>query len=107
MGEDMLGLMSYCFYGDENQGGKLNFGGDAIVSGDRTISANMFRKKRIPICITLNLDAVSVGKTRIETLGIFLVVTMHFQGGADLVLGNYNTSEQTPSMKIAEEKRNS
>ncbi|CAG7889368.1 unnamed protein product [Brassica rapa] len=146
MGEDMLGLMSYCFSGEGTS--KLNFGSNAIVSGDGTVAANMFRKKANPNMYYLNLDAVSVGETRIETLGtpfqaldgnmiidsgttytylpesycdkvrtavekvvkadqgastdnmlcyktnnmdIFPVITMHFQGGADLVLDKYNT----------------
>ncbi|CAG7881785.1 unnamed protein product [Brassica rapa] len=146
MGDDMLGLMSYCFSGEGTS--KLNFGGNAIVSGDGTISANMFKKEEDPNQYYLNLDAISVGKTRIETLGtpfhasngnmiidsgttytflrktyynkvrkavenivkadqedsgdnwlcyktnnmdIFPVITMHFQGGADLVLDKYNT----------------
>ncbi|KAL0712199.1 hypothetical protein Bca4012_019177 [Brassica carinata] len=147
MGEDMLGLMSYCFSGEGTS--KLNFGSNAIVSGDGTVSANMFKKEEDPNMYYLNLDAVSVGKTRIETLGtpfhalngnmiidsgttytflrktyydkvrkavenivkadreasprnnrlcyktnnmdIFPVITMHFQGGADLVLDKYNT----------------
>ncbi|KAF8112953.1 hypothetical protein N665_0058s0052 [Sinapis alba] len=149
MGEDMLGLMSYCFAGEGT--GKLNFGSNAIVSGSGTVAANMFRKKEDPYMYYLNLDAISVDKTRIETLGtpfhaldgnmiidsgttytylpdsycnkvrtavenvvkeadqeavygrdnrlcyktnnmdIFPVITMHFQGGADLVLDKYNT----------------
>ncbi|CAH8304342.1 unnamed protein product [Eruca vesicaria subsp. sativa] len=67
MGEDMLGLMSYCFSGKGTS--KLNFGSNAIVSGDGTVSANLFRKLEHPNNYYLNLDAVSVGKTRIETLG--------------------------------------
>ncbi|KAF3529343.1 hypothetical protein DY000_02041678 [Brassica cretica] len=67
MGEDMLGLMSYCFSGEGTS--KLNFGSNAIVSGDGTVAANMFRKKEDPNMYYLNLDAVSVGETRIETLG--------------------------------------
>ncbi|CAH8304330.1 unnamed protein product [Eruca vesicaria subsp. sativa] len=147
MGEDMLGLMSYCF--SRKGTSKLNFGSNAIVSGNGTVSANLFRKKEPPNMYYLNLDAVSVGKTRVETLGtqfhatngniiidsgttytylpesycnkvrtevenvvkaereasspdnmlcyktsnmdFFPVITMHFQGGADLVLDKYNT----------------
>ncbi|CAH8352297.1 unnamed protein product [Eruca vesicaria subsp. sativa] len=146
MGEDMLGLMSYCF--SRKRTSKLNFGSNAIVSGDGTVVANMYRKKEAPDYYFLNLDAVSVGKTRIKTLGtpfhaskgniiidsgttvtylpesyckkvrmavekvvkaervassekdlcyktnnmdLFPVITMHFQGGADLVMDKYNT----------------
>ncbi|KAG2331249.1 hypothetical protein Bca52824_002429 [Brassica carinata] len=59
--------MSYCFSGEGTS--KLNFGSNAIVSGDGTVSANMFKKEEDPNMYYLNLDAVSVGKTRIETLG--------------------------------------
>ncbi|CAH8361371.1 unnamed protein product [Eruca vesicaria subsp. sativa] len=147
MGEDMLGHMSYCFSGERGTS-KLNFGSNAIVSGDGTVAANMSRKKEESYMYYLNLDAVSVGKTRVETLGtpfhatnenilidsgttytyfpesycnkvktavenvvkaervaapdnmlcyrttnmdLFPVITMHFQGGADLVLDKYNT----------------
>ncbi|KAG7568332.1 Peptidase family A1 domain [Arabidopsis thaliana x Arabidopsis arenosa] len=146
------GLMSYCF---SSQGtSKINFGTNAVVAGDGTVAADMFIKKDQPFYY-LNLDAVSVGDKRIETLGtpfhaqdgnifidsgttytylptsycnlvreavaasvvaanqvpdpsgenllcynwatmeIFPVITLHFAGGADLVLDKYNMYVET------------
>ncbi|KAJ0234101.1 hypothetical protein HA466_0276430 [Hirschfeldia incana] len=148
MDKHMLHAISYCF-SPEGRTSKINFGSNAIVSGEGTVSATMFIKKEKPALYYLNLDAVSVEKTRIETLGtpfhavdgniiidsgatltylpanycslvreavekvvtaervtyqnddslcyktdtmdIFPVITMHFSGGADLVLGKNNT----------------
>lgn len=67
MGEDSLGLLSYCLAGKGTS--KINFGGNAIVAGDGTVSANMFLKTEEPGLFYLNLDAVSVGENRVETLG--------------------------------------
>ncbi|CAA7039607.1 unnamed protein product [Microthlaspi erraticum] len=146
MGERFLCLLSYCFSGKGTS--KLNFGSNAIVAGDGTVAANMFIKTEKQGLYYLNLEAVSVGDNRIETLGtpfhalegnmvidsgttftylpgsywelvkeavdsavitdrvdfmgdklcynsdsidIFPVITMHFSGGADLVLDKYNT----------------
>ncbi|CAA7050636.1 unnamed protein product [Microthlaspi erraticum] len=147
MGENFLGLLSYCFSGQGTS--KINFGTNALVSGDGTVSANMFIKTEKQGFYYLNLEAVSVGDNRIETLGtpfhaldgnmvidsgttftympesycgevkeavesvvkaergaspsdnllcynsdtldVFPVITMHFSGGADLVLDKYNT----------------
>ena len=146
MGKDMLGAFSYCFSPEGTS--KISFGSNAIVSGDGTVSTPMFTKTEKPGFYYLNLDAVSVGEARVETLGtpfqavdgnmlidsgttftylpasycslvresvekvvtaelfttsdgthcyktktmdIFPVITMHFSGGADLVLGKNNT----------------
>ncbi|KAF8047662.1 hypothetical protein N665_2889s0001 [Sinapis alba] len=147
MGKNMLGAFSYCFSPEGTS--KINFGSNAIVSGDGAVSTTMFTKKEKPGFYYLNLDAVSVGETRVETLGtpfhavdgnmvidsgttftylpasycslvresmekvvtaervtyanddtlcyktdtmdIFPVITMHFSGGADLVLDKNNT----------------
>ncbi|CAL9234607.1 unnamed protein product, partial [Arabidopsis halleri] len=147
MGGEYPGLMSYCFAG--NGTSKISFGTNAIVGGGGVVSTTMFVTAAKPGFYYLNLDAVSVGDTRIETLGtpfhalegnividsgttltyfpesycnlvrqavehvvpavpaadptgndllcyysntteIFLVITMHFSGGADLVLDKYN-----------------
>ncbi|CAA7055774.1 unnamed protein product [Microthlaspi erraticum] len=144
MGERSLGLFSYCFTGQGTS--KINFGGNAVVSGDGTVAADMFQNKHG--FYYLNLDAVSVGDNRIETLGtpfhasdgnmivdsgatftylpdsyckkvkeavenvvradrvasmgdmlcynsddieMYPSITLHFSGGADLVLEKYNT----------------
>ncbi|KAL0744587.1 hypothetical protein Bca4012_086100 [Brassica carinata] len=147
MDKHMQGAISYCFSPEGTS--KINFGTNAIVSGEGTVSTTMFIKKEKPWFYYLNLDAVSVEETRIETLGtpfhavdgniiidsgttftvlpasycslvreavekvvtaervtyqdddrlcyktdkmdIFPVITMHFSGGADLVLGKNNT----------------
>ncbi|WZY89907.1 hypothetical protein YC2023_046642 [Brassica napus] len=145
MGKNMHGAFSYCL----SPGGasKINFGSNAIVSGNGTVSTPMFLKPGFGF-YHLNLDAVSVGETRVETLGtpfhavdgnmiidsgstacslptsycslvweaveklvtaervtyadgllcyktntmdVFPVITMHFSGGADLVLDKHNT----------------
>ncbi|CAA7038391.1 unnamed protein product, partial [Microthlaspi erraticum] len=145
MGERFLGLLSYCFSGTGTS--KINFGENAIVAGDGTVAADLFRKADKPNNYYLNLDAISVNDNRVETLGtpfyatdgnividsgttytflpgsyleqvkaavesvvtaerapstygmlcyysnlidIFPVITMHFSGGADLVLDNNN-----------------
>ncbi|ESQ51300.1 hypothetical protein EUTSA_v10017850mg [Eutrema salsugineum] len=67
MGENFLGLFSYCFSGEGTS--KINFGGNAIVAGDGTVATNMFRKTDKPEFYYLNLDAISVGENRVETLG--------------------------------------
>ncbi|KAJ4872211.1 Eukaryotic aspartyl protease family protein [Raphanus sativus] len=147
MGKHMQGAISYCF-SPEGRTSKINFGSNAIVSGEGTVSTTMFIHKEKPAFYYLNLDAVSIEETRIETLGtpfhavdgniiidsgstfttlpasycslvreavervvtaervpsqhdmlcyktdtmdIFPVITMHFSGGADLVLGKNNT----------------
>ncbi|CAA0372701.1 unnamed protein product [Arabidopsis thaliana] len=147
MGGEYPGLMSYCF---ASQGtSKINFGTNAIVAGDGVVSTTMFLTTAKPGLYYLNLDAVSVGDTHVETMGttfhalegniiidsgttltyfpvsycnlvreavdhyvtavrtadptgndmlcyytdtidIFPVITMHFSGGADLVLDKYN-----------------
>ncbi|KAJ0260138.1 Aspartic proteinase CDR1-like protein [Hirschfeldia incana] len=146
MGKSMRGTFSYCL----SPGGtsKINFGSNAIVSGNGTVSTPMFQKKKQPGFYYLNLDAVSVGETRVETTGtpfhavdgntvidsgtvltylppsycslvreavenfvtaervtyadgtlcyktntmdVFPVITMHFSGGADLVMDKHNT----------------
>ncbi|CAN7052295.1 unnamed protein product [Brassica oleracea var. botrytis] len=147
MGKHMQGAISYCFSPEGTS--KIHFGSNAIVSGEGTVSTTMFMKKENHVFYYLNLDAVSVEETRIETLGtpfhavdgniiidsgttftylpasyyslvreavekvvtaervtyqdddslcyktdtmdIFPVITMHFSGGADLVLGKNNT----------------
>ncbi|CAF1861120.1 unnamed protein product [Brassica napus] len=48
---------------------KIHFGSNAIVSGEGTVSTTMFMKKENHVFYYLNLDAVSVEETRIETLG--------------------------------------
>ncbi|EOA29122.1 hypothetical protein CARUB_v10025389mg [Capsella rubella] len=152
MGGDFLGLISYCLSGEGTS--KINFGANAIVAGDGTVAADMFIKMDHQSFYYLNLDAVSVEDTRIETLGttfhaldgniiidsgttftylpgtycyqvreavanvvvasqvpdpgnsnmlcynsdtidIFPVITMHFAGGADLVLDKYNMYVET------------
>ncbi|KAJ4903163.1 Eukaryotic aspartyl protease family protein [Raphanus sativus] len=67
MGKDMLGAFSYCFSPERTS--KISFGSNAIVSGEGTVSTPMFMKKEKPGFYYLNLDAVSVGETRVETLG--------------------------------------
>ncbi|ESQ37451.1 hypothetical protein EUTSA_v10002859mg [Eutrema salsugineum] len=67
LGEDYIGLFSYCFSGKGTS--KINFGSNAIVAGDGVVATTMFIKKEQPGFYYLNLDAVSVGETRIETLG--------------------------------------
>lgn len=154
MGEDFLGLFSYCFSGKGTS--KINFGGNAIVAGDGTVAADMFQKANKPGFYYLNLDAISVNDNRVETLGtsfhaldgniiidsgttytllpesycsqvkdavnnvvqaeqvsfsgnnmlcyntdnleLFPVITMHFSGGADLVLDKYNMYVNTGGM---------
>ncbi|CAH8357466.1 unnamed protein product [Eruca vesicaria subsp. sativa] len=142
-----LGAFSYCFSPEEGTSSKISFGSNAIVSGDGTVSTPMFLKEDKPTFYYLNLDAVSVGKARVETLGtpfhavdgnividsgstafylpasylslvrelvekvvtaekvdseetlcyktnsmdLFPVITVHFSGGADLVLDKNNT----------------
>ncbi|KFK31747.1 hypothetical protein AALP_AA6G154000 [Arabis alpina] len=146
MGEKYYGVFSYCFSAKGSS--KINFGDNAIVSGAGTVSTDLFMKTEKPGYYYLNLDAISVGANRIETLGtpfhasdgnmiidsgstythlpqgycnqvkeavesfvqadrvtvpdvqllcynsdsieIFPVITMHFSGGADLVLERYN-----------------
>ncbi|KAG7568297.1 Aspartic peptidase domain superfamily [Arabidopsis thaliana x Arabidopsis arenosa] len=147
MGGAYPGFISYCFAGKGTS--KINFGANAIVAGDGVVSTTMFAKTAKRGHYYLNLDAVSVGDTRIETVGtpfhalngnividsgthltyfpvsygnlvrkavervvtadrvadpsrndmlcyysntieIFPVITMHFSGGADLVLDKYN-----------------
>ncbi|CAA7024298.1 unnamed protein product [Microthlaspi erraticum] len=146
MGEDFLGIFSYCFSGKGTS--KINFGSNAIVAGDGTVATDMFQKSNNPDFYYLNLDAISVNDNRVETLGtsfhaldgniiidsgttytylpdsycsqvkdavssvvqaeqvpfsesnmlcystdnldLFPVITMHFSGGADLVLDKYN-----------------
>ncbi|CAH8309875.1 unnamed protein product [Eruca vesicaria subsp. sativa] len=143
-----IGAFSYCF-SPEGRSSKIHFGSNAIVSGEGTVSTPMFMNKEEPWFYYLNLEAVSVEETRIETLetpfhavdgnmiidsgsaytylpasycslvreavekvaraervtydnldmlcyktdtmDIFPVITMHFSGGADLVLGKNNT----------------
>ncbi|CAH8309821.1 unnamed protein product [Eruca vesicaria subsp. sativa] len=63
-----IGAISYCF-SSEGRSSKLHFGSNAIVSGEGTVSTPMFIDKEKPWFYSLNLDAVSVEKTRIETLG--------------------------------------
>ncbi|ESQ51296.1 hypothetical protein EUTSA_v10017686mg, partial [Eutrema salsugineum] len=147
MGDSFQGLISYFFSG--NGTSKINFGSNAVVAGDGVVATTMFLKTERPGHYYINLDAVSVGEKRIETLGtpfhaldgnmlidsgttytylpgsycnlvqeavdnvvtaervartwpnlvcyksktidIFPVITMHFSGGADLVLDKYNT----------------
>ncbi|KAL0740942.1 hypothetical protein Bca4012_082455 [Brassica carinata] len=146
MGKNMHGAFSYCFSPEGTS--KINFGSKAIVSGNGTVSTPMFKKKEKHGIYYLNLDAVSVEETRIETLGtpfhavdgntvidsgtpatylptsycslvreavekfvtaervtyadntlcyktntmdVFPVITMHFSGGADIVLDKNNT----------------
>ncbi|EOA28302.1 hypothetical protein CARUB_v10024500mg [Capsella rubella] len=67
MGENYLGLLSYCLAGKGTS--KINFGGNAIVAGDGTVSATMFIKPKESGNFYLNLDAISVGENRVETLG--------------------------------------
>ncbi|CAH2060272.1 unnamed protein product [Thlaspi arvense] len=78
MGQDYLGLFSYCFSGSGTS--KINFGGNAIVAGDGVVTTPIFRKneenyfyylltKKKNVFYYLNLDAISVGETRLETLG--------------------------------------
>ncbi|KAL1214264.1 Aspartic proteinase CDR1 [Cardamine amara subsp. amara] len=67
MGERFLGLVSYCFAGQGTS--KINFGSNAIVAGDGTVATTMFKKNEKPGFYYLNLEAISVGNTRIETLG--------------------------------------
>ncbi|CAN8315158.1 unnamed protein product [Cochlearia groenlandica] len=155
MGDDFLGLFSYCFSGKGTS--KINFGANAIVAGDGTVSTTMFQKRDRPDFYYLNLDAVSVGDTRVETLGtpfhamdgnimidsgtsysylpdsycnkvtdaldnavkaqrtsftgdmlcynsddieIFPEITMHFEGGADMVLDKYNIYDMGPSKGV-------
>ncbi|CAH8386070.1 unnamed protein product [Eruca vesicaria subsp. sativa] len=150
MGQNFYSFFSYCFSRKETS--KLNFGSNAVVSGDGTVSTTMFTRTEKPIFYYLNLDAISVGENRVETLGtpfyslegniiidsgttytylpdsfcnkvkdavdsvvkvarepfsgdmfcyktadteIFPVITMHFSGGADLVLDKYNMYDNT------------
>ncbi|KAL1214265.1 Aspartic proteinase CDR1 [Cardamine amara subsp. amara] len=147
MGEKFLGIFSYCLASKGTS--KIKFGSNAMVAGDETVSTTMFMKSEKPGYYYLNLDAVSVGDTRVETFGTsfhalegnividsgttytyfpgrfcnqvhkavenvvtadrvvdpsnsnrlcyhsgtietFPVITMHFYGGADLVLDKYN-----------------
>ncbi|EOA28356.1 hypothetical protein CARUB_v10024560mg [Capsella rubella] len=147
MGGEYPGFISYCFSGKGTS--KINFGGNANIAGDGVVSTTMFITTAKPGFYYLNLDAVSVGDNRIETLGtpfhasegnmmidsgttytympdgycnlvrdavekvvtadrvvdksgsdwlcyhsdtieIFPVITIHFSGGADLVLDKYN-----------------
>ncbi|KAL0740941.1 hypothetical protein Bca4012_082454 [Brassica carinata] len=67
MGKSMDGAFSYCFSPERTS--KISFGSNPIVAGDGTVSTPMFFRKEKPGFYYLNLDAVSVGKTRIETLG--------------------------------------
>ncbi|AEC08069.1 unnamed protein product [Arabidopsis thaliana] len=67
MGGEYPGLMSYCFSGQGTS--KINFGANAIVAGDGVVSTTMFMTTAKPGFYYLNLDAVSVGNTRIETMG--------------------------------------
>ncbi|KAF3581309.1 hypothetical protein DY000_02034627 [Brassica cretica] len=67
MGKNMLGAFSYCLSHEGTS--KVSFGSNAIVSGDGTVSTPMFMKKEKRGFYYLNLDAVSVGEARVETLG--------------------------------------
>ncbi|ESQ51328.1 hypothetical protein EUTSA_v10017848mg [Eutrema salsugineum] len=60
MGENFLGLVSYCFSGKGTS--KINFGNNAIVAGDGVVAANMFMKPEKHGFCYLNLDAISVGQ---------------------------------------------
>ncbi|KAJ0238885.1 Aspartic proteinase CDR1-like protein [Hirschfeldia incana] len=150
MSENFFGFFSYCFSRKETS--KINFGSNAVVSGHGTVSTTMFRNTEKPNFYYLNLDAISVGENRVETMGtslyslegniiidsgttytylpdsfctkvkdavdsvvkveqadfsgdmlcyntadidIFPVITMHFTGGADLVLDKYNMYDNT------------
>ncbi|CAH2059359.1 unnamed protein product [Thlaspi arvense] len=143
MGGNYPGLFSYCFSGKGTS--KINFGANAVVAGG-TVATTIYRKNGKNFYY-LNLDAISVGNSRIETLGtpfhssdgniiidsgttntylpesycnmvkdavsnavkaepapftgdllcyttndikMFPAITMHFSGGADLALDNYN-----------------
>ncbi|CAA7041838.1 unnamed protein product [Microthlaspi erraticum] len=78
MGERFLGLLSYCFSGTETS--KINFGANSIVAGDGTVAADMFRKADKPDYYYLNLDAISVGDIRVETLGTPFYATNGIHG---------------------------
>ena len=150
MSQNFFSFFSYCFSCKETS--KINFGSNAVVSGDGTVSTTMFRNTEKPNFYYLNLDAISVGENRVETMGtplyslegniiidsgttytylpdsfcskvkdavdsvvkveratfsgdmlcyntadidIFPVITMHFSGGADLVLDKYNMYDNT------------
>lgn len=150
MSQNFFSFFSYCFSRKETS--KINFGSNAVVSGDGTVSTTMFRNTEKPNFYYLNLDAISVGENRVETMGtplyslegniiidsgttytylpdsfcskvkdavdsvvkveraafsgdmlcyntadidIFPVITMHFSGGADLVLDKYNMYDNT------------
>lgn len=150
MSENFYGFFSYCFSRKETS--KINFGSNGVVSGHGTVATTMFRRTEKPNFYYLNLDAISVGENRVETMGtpfyslegniiidsgttytylpdgfcnkvkdavdsvvkveqapfsgdmlcyntadidVFPVITMHFSGGADLVLDKYNMYDNT------------
>ncbi|CAA7027283.1 unnamed protein product [Microthlaspi erraticum] len=110
MGERFLGLLSYCFSGTGTS--KINFGANAIVAGDGTVAADI-REHVIDSGTTYTflpgsyleqvkaaVESVVTAERAPSTYGmlcyysnlidIFPVITMHFSGGADLVLDNNN-----------------
>ncbi|XP_010532365.1 PREDICTED: aspartic proteinase CDR1-like [Tarenaya hassleriana] len=90
MGDRVQGLFSYCFGAETS---KINFGANAVVSGDGTVSTLLLRKKSSPSLYYLNLEAVSVDDARVETSGTSM-------GSKD---GNIFIDSGTTYMMLAED----
>ncbi|CAH2059361.1 unnamed protein product [Thlaspi arvense] len=85
MGGNYPGLFSYCFSSKGTS--KFNFGANAVVAGD-SVATTMFRRDD---SYYLNLDAISVGNTRVETLG----TTFHSSEG-NIVIDSGSTYTYLP-----------
>ncbi|KAI6706309.1 hypothetical protein NL676_009271 [Syzygium grande] len=68
MGRSTGGKFSYClvpYFSDRGSSSKLNFGANAVVAGRGTVSTPLVQKEPKTFYY-LTLEAVSVGKTRVE-----------------------------------------
>ncbi|XVF42751.1 hypothetical protein PTKIN_Ptkin01aG0389300 [Pterospermum kingtungense] len=68
LGESIGGKFSYCLLPQEGESSKMNFGSNAIVSGNGTVSTPL-TKKSPDTFYFLTLEAISVGSNRIKFTG--------------------------------------
>nr|KJB44383.1 hypothetical protein B456_007G249500 [Gossypium raimondii] len=73
IGSPIAGKFSYCLLptSEKNESSKLNFGSNAIVSGDGVVSTPLI-KLSSPTFYFLNLEAISVGNKRINYTDVSL-----------------------------------